>query len=141
MLVAGLGAAGVVGLSLLLRQLSRVGRLRTGAVLAGSHTLVVCGFLCLAPLYIAAEQEAVSPYGDVYVPYLLVPGVHIYHPVSVLFGKAVFPWLLVYMESFPASVICVVVGPGLVGLLVGGVQWYLLGAIWDRVAAKWAGES
>jgi hypothetical protein len=72
----------------------------------------------------------------VYVPYLLVPGIHIYQPANALFGRAVFPWLLGRMESFPASVISVVVGPGLVGLFVGGVQWYLLGAAWERLAGK-----
>ena len=131
LMVACVGPAGVVVLAQFLRLSPRLARLPTGPLLAISHTLVVCGWLALCPLYIAAERAADSPYGDVFVPYLLVPGAHISHAASAWFGRVPFPWLLGHMESFPASVICVVVGPGLVGLLSGGVQWYLLGAAWD----------
>jgi hypothetical protein len=128
--VAGFGAAGVVLLALGLHLIPRYRNRSSGALLAASHTLIVLLFLLLAPLCIAAEWG--SPYGDIYGPYLLVPGIHIYHPAGLLFGEVVFPWLLGYMKSFPASVICVVVGPGLIALFVGGLQWYILGAIWDR---------
>jgi hypothetical protein len=130
-LIAAVGACLVIGLAQALRLSPRLARLPTGPLLAVSHTAIVCGWLALAPFYIAAERAADSPYGDVFVPYLLVPGVHIYHPASVWFGRVAFQWLLARMESFPASVLCVVVGPGLVGLLAGGLQWYLLGAAWD----------
>jgi hypothetical protein len=85
-----------------------------------------------APLYSAANDG--SPYGDVYVPYLLVPGIHIYYPAHLLFGQVVFGWLLGSMRPFPASVLCVIIGPGLVGLLTGGLQWFVVGACWDRLA-------
>jgi hypothetical protein len=136
LLIAGVGVVMIVGLARLLRETRRLSRRSTGILLAVSHTLIVCGWLAVAPLYIAAERAENSPYGDVFVPYLLVPGAHIYHPASVWFGRVAFPWLLGRMDSFPASVICVVVGPGLVGLLAGGVQWYLLGAGWDRVVGR-----
>jgi hypothetical protein len=136
LMVACVGPAGVVVLAQFLRLSPRLARLPTGPLLAISHTLIVCGWLVLCPLYIAAERAADSPYGDVFVPYLLVPGAHIYRPASEWFGRVAFPWLVGRMESFPASVICVVVGPWLVGLLVGGVQWYLLGAVWDRLVGR-----
>lgn len=136
LLIASVGAMLVVGLAQLLRLSRRLARVSTGLLLAASHTIIVCGWLALAPLYIAAERAADSPYGDVFGPYLLVPGAHIYHPANVWFGQVAFPCLLGRMESFPASVICVVVGPGLVGLLVGGIQWYLLGAGWDRLVGR-----
>ena len=135
LLIAAVGAAVVVGFAQFLRLFPRLARLRAGPRMALSHTLIMCGWLALSPLYIAAERAAESPYGDVFVPYLLVPGVHIYHPASVWFGQVVFPWLLGHMELFPASVICVVVGPGLAGL-VGGLQWYILGAVGERLAGK-----
>lgn len=47
-----------------------------------------------------------------------------------------FPWLLGYMEPFPASVLTIIVGPGLVGLLAGGAQWYAVGAVWDWLGRR-----
>jgi hypothetical protein len=109
----------------------RVTKRGTGFVLAAAHTIVMVVELAVAPLVIAGMRD--SPYGDLYPPYLLVPGLHIYHPSSSFFGDVVFPQLLGIMDSFPASVLCVVVGPGLVGMLVGGLQWYVLGVVWDRL--------
>jgi hypothetical protein len=139
-MIAGIGAALVIGIALLLRLFPRLARLRPGPLLAVSHSLIICGLLAYSPLYIAAERAAASPYGDVFVPYLLVPGIHIYYPASVWFGQVAFPWLLGYMESFPASVICVVIGPGLAGLFAGGLQWYVLGSLWQRLA-NWRTEA
>jgi len=136
LLIAGFGAMLVLGLAQLFRLSRRLARLSTSLRLVVSHTLIVCVWLALSPLYIAAERAAESPYGDVFVPYLLVPGVHIYYPVCVWFGQVAFPWLLGHMESFPASVVCVVVGPGVVGLVIGGLQWYLLGTVWECLAGK-----
>jgi hypothetical protein len=132
LLVIGLGAIIVVGVAHLLRQSSRLSRLSTGRLLLISHTLIVLFFLLVAPLMSASEPQ----YSDVYLPYLLVPGIHIYHPSNLLFGRVVFPRLLESMESYPASVLCIEIGPGLVGLLVGGLQWYILGFCWDRLAGK-----
>jgi hypothetical protein len=130
-MIAGVGATLVVGFSQLLRLFPRLAVLPTGLLLAASHTLVICMWLALSPLYIAAVWG--SPYGDVFVPYLLVPGVHVYWQ---WFAPKVFPWLLGRMESFHASGICVILLPGMVGLLVGGLQWYLLGAAWDRLRKR-----
>lgn len=52
-----------------------------------------------------------------------------------------FPWLLEHMGSVPASILCVVVGPGLAGLLLGGLQWYILGVVWDRLFGSHAKPS
>lgn len=118
----------VVGLLVVLPRVTRRG---TGFVLATAHTIVMVVELAAAPLVIAGTRD--SPYGDVYPLYLLVPGLHIYHPSGIFFGNVVFPQLLGVMDSFPASVLCVVVGPGVVGMLVGGLQWYVLGVAWDRL--------
>lgn len=109
----------------------RTARWGHGTRLAVTHTGLMLVAMGVAPLWIRAVWD--SPYGDVYLPYLGVPGLHIYHPANVFFGDTVFPWLLGFMEPFPASVLTVVVGPGLVGLLVGGGQWYLVGVAWDRL--------
>lgn len=68
------GAAVVVGLAQLARHFPFGGRLHTGGRLAASHTLIMSAWLTLSPLYVAAERAMESPYGDVFVPYLLVPG-------------------------------------------------------------------
>jgi hypothetical protein len=90
--------------------------------------------MALAPLYIRAIWE--SAYGDFYLPYLLAPGIHITYPVERFFGGRVFHWLLGHMDSFPASVLCIIIVPGLVGVATGGMQWWVLGVIWDRLAGR-----
>ena len=129
--IALFGACGIVLLSTLFDLCSRTARWGTGLRLAAAHSLVIFGFLVVAPIYIYLTWD--SPYGDVYGPYLLVPGIHIYYPVNLLFGGPVFHWLLGHTESFPASVLCVIVGPGLGALVIGGVQWWLVGTLWDRL--------
>jgi hypothetical protein len=126
--VACVGGLGVVLLAGLLRASPRVRCWPVGCQLAAAHSLVVLGILIFAPLYVVATWD--SPYGDVYVPYLLAPGFHIIYPVDRVFGEPVFHWLLKYLESFPASILSVIVVPGLVGLVVGGAQWWLLGTMW-----------
>lgn len=137
--IAAIGACGVVLVGELLGQLPRVRRWQTSYRLAAANALVVLGFMAVAPLYIQANWG--SPYGDVYGPYLLVPGIHITWPANMVFGGSVFHWLLRYMESFPASVICVIVGPGLVGVAAGAVQWWVLGTAWDRLVGRGSGGS
>jgi hypothetical protein len=136
--VAVFGAGSIVLLGAALRQLPRIGHWRTAPRLAAAHTVAVLGLMALAPVYIRLTWG--SPYGDVYVPYLLAPGIHISYPADRLFDGPVFQWLLGYMESFPASVLCVIVGPGLVGVVAGGLQWFVLGAVWDRLVAKSAAK-
>lgn len=131
-MIALAGAGGVVSLAALLSLSSRVARWGSGARLAAAHSLTIIGFLVVAPLYVWATWG--SPYGDVYVPYLLVPGIHIYHPANRLFAAEVFHWLLRYMDALPASILYVIVGPGLVGVVVGGLQWWLIGTAWDRLS-------
>ena len=132
--LAIIGVPAVVLTGALLTLSPRVRRWQTGYRLAAAHTLVVLGLMMLAPLEIRANWG--SPYGDLYFPYFFVPGIHIDHFARQLFKGPVFLWLLQYMESFPASVLCIIVGPGLVGMLVGGLQWYIIGAVWDRFQAK-----
>lgn len=134
--MAVVGAVMVISLAQLLRRSPRLARRPTGLLLAVSHTLIMCGWLVYSPFYIAAELAVESPYGDMFVPYLMVPGVHIYYPASEWLARVIFPWLLRYLESFPASVICVIIVPGLVGLVVGSLQWYGIGVAWDWLSGK-----
>ncbi len=87
--------------------------------------------MAFAPLWILSDPDPM--HADVYVPYLGVPGLHIHLPTSLFFCGAVAPWLHGFLSPRSVGVLCIIVGPGLVGLVVGGVQWYLVGAAWDRI--------
>jgi hypothetical protein len=137
--MAAVGAFGVILLGALLRYLPRARRWQTSYRLAAAHALVVLVFMGMAPLYIQAIWG--SPYGDVYPPYLLVPGIHITYPADLVFSGPVFHWLLGHMEAFPASILCVIVGPGLVGMAAGGLQWWGVGKVWDRLVGCEPAES
>jgi hypothetical protein len=127
-------AAAVVFTALVIGAVPRAAGWGTGKRLAVAHTALVLAALAVAPLVIVAMRD--SPYGDLYLPYFVVPGLHIDYPAQLFFGTVVFPWLLGYMESFPASVLTVIVGPGLVGLLAGGAQWYAVGGAWDWLGGR-----
>lgn len=128
------GLAGVVLLSIILRKISVFCHLSSPMLLVCSHSLIILLFLLLAPIFIVWIWG--SPYGDIYLPYFLVPGGHIYHVTGLVFNQPFFLWLLGFMEPFPASVVCVIVGPGFLGLIIGNLQWYLIGFVWDRLVAK-----
>lgn len=68
------------------------------------------------------------PYDDVYLIYLLFPGFHIYIIAGQL-SNQLFPWLLTKMSSHAASVLCIVFIPGIIGIILGGLQWYFIGKL------------
>lgn len=106
----------------------------SGKRLAVAHTGLLVAAMALAPLWILSDPEPM--YADVYLPYFLVPGPHIWVPSARFFGATVAQWLGEFLAPRAVGVLCIVVGPGLVGLLVGGAQWYLIGAAWDRVGRR-----
>jgi hypothetical protein len=113
-----------------LSALPRFTRRGTGFLLAVAHTGLMLAAMAAAPLWILSDPEPM--YANVYAPYFLVPGPHIWVPSAQFFGATVAPWLDEFLAPRAVGVLCIVVGPGLVGLLVGGAQWYLIGAAWDR---------
>jgi hypothetical protein len=135
-----LSVGSVVVVAQVLREIPRFGKLPNSLLLAASHTLIVLLFLLAAPAYISWVRDN-PPGGDLYGLYLIVPGFPIDLIATHLFGEAVFEWLLNFMEPFSASVICLILGPGLFGLVVGGLQWYVVGVCWDRWIGKRLSES
>jgi hypothetical protein len=85
--------------------------------------------IIIAPIVLLIVGED-GGYGDVYFPYMIMPGTHIYFPAAWV-GRLVFPQLLSMFSQFTASVISVVILPGMVSLLVGSLQWYLIGRVLD----------
>jgi hypothetical protein len=84
LVITVVGAGGVIWVALMLRAVHCFSRLSIGGALALSHSLIIVLFLAAAPLEIARQWG--SPYGDVYCPYLLVPGIHMYFPGPWLSG-------------------------------------------------------
>ncbi len=69
-----------------------------------------------------------APFDDVYTIYVFVPGIHIYL-VGGQLSLQLFPWLLTKMSHYAASVLCIVFIPGVIGIIIGGFQWFIIGKI------------
>ncbi len=89
------------------------------------HTTIIFVAIALYPTGIFIPK---TPYDDVYIIYLLVPGIHIFM-IGVTLSQQLWPWLLTKMSHYTASVICIVFIPGIVGIIVGGLQWFVIGKI------------
>jgi hypothetical protein len=99
-------------------------------VLPFIHVLILGGFMCCWPVY--ARGLDLAMFGDVYLPYLIVPGIHIYGPADYI-AKGLYPLCKSLFGNYYASVLVVVVIPGIAGLLLGSCQWLLIGAVVDRL--------
>jgi hypothetical protein len=91
--------------------------------LALSHTILLVICVALAPTGIFFAEP---PFDDVYFGYFLYPGIHIY----LLSGPVVEvlnPFL--YGLDWWGAVLAGLVVPGLIGIIVGGIQWYLIGKL------------
>jgi hypothetical protein len=132
-LIAVPGWLAVIGLARCLTIIPGARRWALKYRLLASHTGIVTALMAYSPISIRANWG--SPYGDVYGPFLLVPGFPVYYPAARLSDPAFAP-LLRHMESFPASVITVIVLPGLLSILLGGVIWFTAGIIWGRAGPK-----
>lgn len=131
----GIGAIPVIGLGLALRRWI-LRRASLPVALAVSHALIV---IVSIALYRVDIFWAGPPVDDVYVPFAFVPG----FPVHLL-GYMLGGWVdhafrsdLLTMMSFNTfSILTLVIIPGVVCLLLGTLQWYLLGRLWLRLRPK-----
>jgi hypothetical protein len=89
------------------------------------HSALILLAMALYPTGIFIADEI--GFDDIYGAYLFVPGVHIYFAVGNLIVEPVAPLLFRFFSSHVASVFGIVILPGVLGGIVGGVQWYLLG--------------
>jgi hypothetical protein len=86
------------------------------------HSVVIFALMLSGPVL---RNHGDPQFDGVYVWYLLVPGPHIYSVAqSVGLDLAPFTWRLPWPASCYAPVVWI---PGLVGLLLGGMQWCLVG--------------
>ena len=93
------------------------------------HTVILG--VCIA-LYPTGAFFADIPYDDGYIAYLFVPGPYVYW-LGVQAAHLLWPWLQTEMSFHAASIVCIVYIPGLVGLLVGTVQWYVIGYLMQKL--------
>ena len=101
-----------------------------------SHSILV--LLCIA-VYPTGIFFPDIPFDDVYISYLIVPGLHIYW-LATLALPLVDPYLMTTFSFHTASLISIVFIPGLVCLFLGGIQWYFIGAFWQRrgLTMRWS---
>lgn len=96
---------------------------------AALHTALISGLTATYP----TGLFTLVPYDDVFVAYVAVPGFHIYVP-SAMFAHSLWPWLQTVLPYRSASLTCIVFIPGTLGLILGGIQWYMIGrvVVWYR---------
>lgn len=89
------------------------------------HTLIIVAAMALYPTGIFISQP---PFDDVYIIYVIAPGIHIYM-LGLALSAYLFPLFSTVMSRYAASVLCIVFIPGLTGIIVGGLQWYFIGKL------------
>ena len=92
------------------------------------HTAIM---LVLIGLYPTGWFIPGIPFDDVYMAYYCIPGLHIYFP-SALAAHHFFPWLLLHLGDEAASIITIVILPGVAGIILGGLQWFIIGLIMEK---------
>src|SRR5438874_3186819 len=95
-----------------------------------SHTLLILLCIAIAPTGLLIPD---IPFDDLYLAYYLVPGTHIYFSIIQLVVEPLTPLAFRLMSPHTASIALIIFVPCLAGLLVGGLQWYLLGRVCERI--------
>ena len=95
-----------------------------------SHSLIILTFMALAPTGIFYGPE---PVDDIYGLYLLAPGIHLFW-LGEQISWVCSPGLFKMFSNHEASMIGIVIIPGLTGLILGGIQWFLLGCLFQKLS-------
>jgi hypothetical protein len=98
-------------------------RLSLPASLVITHTTLLLICVALLPTGILFVDP---PFDDLYLGYFLYPGIHIYL-LSGPVVKLLNPFL--YHLGYWGAVLAGLIIPGLIGVVVGGAQWYLIGKV------------
>ena len=130
-IICGFVGAGLViaGALLIRRYFSSESRLRP-LYFVISHSLIISTFVALAPTGIFYPS---APFDDIYPLYFLVPGIHLFwlgEQISGACSQALFKMF----SNHEASIIGIVIIPGVTGLILGGFQWYLLGCLYQKMS-------
>jgi hypothetical protein len=88
-----------------------------------SHTALLSVCVALYPTGIFFSD---IPFDDIYSAYFLLPGFHIMILGQKL-SDVLSPFLFSHLSSRWASITGIVFIPGVIGLVLGGLQWYVIG--------------
>ncbi len=129
-----LGGLAVIGFAAFLRRY--LPRLSLPVSFSLSHSVLV--LLCIG-LYPTDIFFPSIPFDDVYISYLIIPGLHIYWLATQVL-PLVDPYLMTKFSFHTASLISIVFIPGLICLFLGGIQWYFIGGLWQRrgLTMRWS---
>lgn len=125
-----IGSLLVVAGAVVIRRIFPMMSLPVALVL--SQAAIILSAIALAPTDIFIPN---IPFDDLYVAYFYVPGPHIYvlaHLVSGAVWNFASSGLLHALPYHLASIVAIVVLPGIVGLTIGTIQWFLIGLAWQR---------
>ena len=122
-----LAVAPVVTLSMGLSLTERFEKWSSASRLVLVHSVLVISFGSFWALTAPYAREPM--YGEMCVPYFIAPGGPIFLLTNVWLVTA-FEGLTAHIAPISAAPIEIVVVPGVVGLLLGGLQWYCIGWAW-----------
>jgi hypothetical protein len=92
-------------------------------VVVGAHTAVLAGVAFAA---VSWGWLTLPPFfDDVFVPYLIISGPLAFFPSCVI-GARSFQILLHVMTPAQASIMAIIIVPGVSNALIGGFQWYFI---------------
>ena len=92
----------------------------------GIHLLVILLWLVLYP---SGMFDAETPYDDVYFPYILYPGTFSYLYIGRAVNYVFWPGLTQWFSYHMASVLCIIILPGLLCGFLGIPIWYGIGCL------------
>jgi hypothetical protein len=117
------GGALVWGLAYMFRW--RFPRMALPIAFASSHTALLLLAVALFPTEIFIPN---IPFDDLYTAYFCIPGTHILL-IGLSISKASSSFLFAHLPSHWASITGIVFVPGIVGMVLGGLQWYAMGNV------------
>ena len=133
MLIAMIGAIPIVTLAWAIRRFPRVHTAGWRLALPLSHTAVIIA-ITIVGIVPTTNRMLVPefPYEDVFIPYLFVPGVHIYWLFRQFAPSFGYQVSLPFIPQYAANLIVM----GTLFIIVGGIQWVIIGGVVDHMRSK-----
>jgi hypothetical protein len=100
-------------------------RMSLAVSLAISNAIIIIVSMALYPTSIFVSD---IPDDDIYLPYYFVPGFLIC-VLGAGIGDDLGPWLVTKMSNYQAAAMAVAIIPGIVCILLGSLQWCLIGLL------------
>ena len=114
----------VVGCALLLRRIAPTGVFSLPMFLAAGQAVIISISMALSP------SGMFDNLGDVFPPYYFTPGAFIYAITNVFVVGPLNDLLFAHLPYQLANILLLIVIPGLTGMILGGLQWYVFGRVW-----------